>query len=1085
MQNKGLVRFFALALILVCLYQLSFTYFARKVERDAKQYAYSETFRLQAEELAKTQLRKEHEQIDDEILALRSSLLFDSIASFQENFYLDSMMSQPVYNFFGLTQYTFRECKERELNLGLDLRGGMNVTLEISVEDIIKELANHSSDPTFVEAMERAKIERRTSTDDFSVLFVNAFEEIDPYASLAAIFRDAERIPFTATNEEVKSILDREINDAVDRSFQILRTRIDRFGVAQPNIQKLAASGRILVELPGIKEPDRVRRLLQGTARLEFWETYDFVEVHEYFIEANERLREVRIDETVDRDVDLLTFDEIPEEDEKDLAEEADEVVNNDEEIADVELDDIEDALALDLEDIEEEEKDEYLRHVEENPLFAFLEPSYEIDEATGSPSPSRGPVVGIASSQNVARVNALLAQPQVSNLFPHNLRLHWTAQPVQIRGQEFYQLIAIKVVDRDGQPALTGDVVVDARQDFDPRTGAPEITMNKSSEGARDWRRLTADNIGKSIAIVLDDLVYSFPTVQSEIAGGRSQISGNFTIQEAQDLANILRAGSLPAPARIVEEVIIGPSLGREAISSGLTSFLIAFVLVLIYMAFYYARAGLVADFALMLNIFFIFGVLASLGAVLTLPGIAGIVLTLGMAVDANVIIYERILEEIRAGKGQKLAVSDGYKSAYSAIIDGNVTTLLTGVVLYIFGSGPVQGFATTLIIGIICSLFTAILLSRYIFSYWLDRNIKVKFDNKISRGFLSKVNFDFISVRKRFYTISAIVILIGITSLFLRGLNYGIDFAGGRSYVVRFDHDEINTQDIRSSLTSIFEEKAEELQQEGLDLEFTPGAPEVVTFGPSRQVRITTSFLINEDGALADSIAERTVYEGIIDYFENPISYEEYIGDDDAKEIGRLSSQKVGPTVARDIKVGAVISVSIALIIIFSYIAMRFKRWQFGVGGLITIAHDSIIVVSLFSLFHHIVPWTMDIDQIIIAAILTIIGYSINDSVVIFDRIRENMKLFPKRELKVNVNNALNATLSRTFNTSGTTSIVLLTIFIFGGEVIRGFSFALLVGILVGTYSSLFNSASVAYDLITIRDKKKELKKKAKKKK
>ncbi|MFO8067846.1 MAG: protein translocase subunit SecD [Bacteroidales bacterium] len=650
-----------------------------------------------------------------------------------------------------------------------------------------------------------------------------------------------------------------------------------------------------------------------------------------------------------------------------------------------------------------------------------------------------------------------MLSRPQIKNIFPRNLRLYWTAKPIEVDEQEYLQLIAIKEVGREGKAPLSGDVIVDARQDFSP-TGDAEITMNMNSEGSRIWRRLTADNIGSSIAVVLDDLVYSFPTVQAEISGGRSQITGNFTIQEAQDLANILKAGSLPAPAHIVEEAIVGPSLGREAINSGFISFIIAFILVLIYMAVYYSKAGLVADFALVANIFFILGVLASLGAVLTLPGIAGIVLTLGMAVDANVIIYERIIEELRAGKGNKLAISDGYKNAYSAIIDGNVTTLLTAIVLYVFGSGPVQGFATTLIIGIVCSLFTAIFLSRYIFSYWMDRNIKIKFDTKISRGFLSKVNFDFIGARKRFYVVSALVILLGITSLFVRGLSYGIDFAGGRSYVVRFDQEDINTQEIRNALTTHFEE-----------------APEVVTFGPNRQVRITTSYLINDDSSEADSIAERALYEGVIDFFENPIPYNEFVSDDDNKEIGRLSSQKVGPTVARDIKVGAVVSVIIALFIIFIYIAARFRKWQFGLGGLVTIAHDSIIVVSLFSWFHHVVPWTMDIDQIFIAAILTIIGYSINDTVVIFDRVRENIKLFPKRDLKVNVNSALNATLSRTFNTSGTTIIVLLIIFLFGGEVIRGFSFALLIGVAVGTYSSLFNSISVAYDLISLKKKKK----------
>ncbi len=1065
MQNKGIVRFFGIALILVCIYQLSFTFFARKVESDAIEYAHNEHFEHLAERLAEAELKDEldKEDIDKENIDLRKAVIFDSIAKFQQNFYLDSMMSQPVYNFFGIKKYTFRDCKERELNLGLDLRGGMNVTLEISVVEIVNALSNYSTDPTFTSALEKAKERQKTSTDDFVDIFVNAFEETDPNASLAAIFSTAElreRIPFNASNEDVKSVLSDEIDDAVDRSFNILRTRIDRFGVAQPNIQKLAASGRILVELPGIKEPDRVRRLLQGTAKLEFWETYEFAEISEYFIEANDRLKELRLEDepTVEEDIveepeDLDLLLESTDEVDRDTIGDASDIetAEGTEEVDSTEVPELLDLVEADS------DSDEFEDYAADNPLFAYLEPSFMMDQQTGGTRAAAGPVIGRAKVQDISRVDALLSKTQIQSIFPRNLKLHWTAKPIEIEGEEFLQLIAIKEIGRDGQAPLTGDAIVDARQDFSP-TGEAEITMNMSNEGARIWRRLTADNIGSSIAIVLDDLVYSFPTVQAEIAGGRSQITGDFTIQEAQDLANILKAGSLPAPARIVEEAIVGPSLGREAINSGFMSFLIAFVLVLIYMAVYYSRAGLVADFALIANIFFILGVLASLGAVLTMPGIAGIVLTLGMAVDANVIIYERIIEELRAGKGNKLAISDGYKNAYSAIIDGNVTTLLTAVVLYVFGSGPVQGFATTLIIGIICSLFTAILLSRYIFSFWMDRNIQIKFDSKISRGFLSKVNFDFIAARKKFYVVSTIIILLGITSLFVRGLSYGIDFAGGRSYVVRFDNDDINTQEVRNSLTAQFEE-----------------APEVVTFGPNRQLRITTAYLIDDNSAEADSIAETALYAGVLEFFENPISYEEFVGDDDNKEVGRLSSQKVGPTVARDIKRGAVISVIIALIIIFLYIAVRFKKWQFGLGGLITIAHDSIIVVSLFSWFHHVVPWAMDIDQIFIAAILTIIGYSINDTVVIFDRVRENIKLFPKRDLKVNVNTALNATLSRTFNTSLTTIIVLLIIFLFGGEVIRGFSFALLIGVIVGTYSSLFNSTTIAYDLIQLRSGKK----------
>ncbi len=1035
MQNKGLIRFFAIAFALVCLYQLSFTYFARKVERDAHNHARSERFVQQAAELA----------AGNELL---ERFFLDSIARVEEQRYLDSMMNQTVYN-LGIRQYTFRETKERELNLGLDLRGGMNVTLEISVPAIVRALAGNPSDQIFQSAMDNAAEMQRTSREDFITLFGRAFEELDPNASLAFFFSTPEmrdRITVTSTNDEVLRVLRREVDQAVDRSFQILRTRIDRFGVAQPNIQRLATTGRILIELPGIKEPERVRRLLQGTAKLEFWETYEFADLYEYFWDANERLRDMRAGEIqVDDSLDELFDEEAadPEElFEDDLLAEMDELDPTDS-LSIAEL------LGDDFDDLEE-----FQDFARENPLFAYLTPNF-VQDQTGAMRPGPGPVVGYSAVQDTARVNNMLKQPQIRNIFPRNLRLYWNVKP--LRGTDnTHELVAIRETTRDGSAPLTGEVITDARQDFSP-TGQVEINMAMNSEGARVWRRLTADNIGRSIAIVLDDYVYSFPTVQSEIAGGRSQISGQFSIQEAQDLANILRAGSLPAPARIVEEAVVGPSLGREAINAGFTSFIIAFVLVLVYMGFYYNRAGLVADMALVANIFFILGVLASLGAVLTLPGIAGIVLTLGMAVDANVIIYERILEEIRSGKGLRLAIADGYKNAYSAIVDGNITTLLTGIVLYIFGSGPVQGFATTLIIGIICSLFTAIFLSRLVFTRWLDKNVPIRFNAKITKDVLTKVDFDFIGVRKRFYTISAIVILLGLASFAVRGLSYGIDFSGGRSYVVRFDND-VNTVDMRAALL-------EELQEPA----------EVITFGPSNQVRITTSFMIDDDGDEADARAEQRIFEAIQGFFDEPITFAEFTSDDDDKVIGRLSSQKVGPAVARDIKVGAVVSVTIALIIIFSYIAMRFKRWQFGLGSLTTVFHDAIIVVSLYSLLYNIVPWTMEIDQAFIAAILTIIGYSVNDTVVIFDRIREQIGLFPKRELKNNINKALNATLSRTINTSGTTIAVLLIIFLFGGEVIRGFAFALMIGVAVGTYSSLFNAAPIAYDLLTMKNKNK----------
>jgi SecD/SecF fusion protein len=679
---------------------------------------------------------------------------------------------------------------------------------------------------------------------------------------------------------------------------------------------------------------------------------------------------------------------------------------------------------------------------------------------------------VGYAAIKDTAAVNRLLRQTK--NLFPRDLKFAWSNQP-RVKGSDFLELFALKVSNpREMKPALGGEVITNARQDFD-MNGRVEVSMSMNSEGAKIWKRLTGDNIGNQIAIVLDDYVYSAPNVNSEIPTGQSSISGNFTIEEAQDLANVLKAGKLPAPARIVEEAVVGPSLGREAISAGLWSFVIAFILVLVYMIFYYNRAGFVADFALLTNIFFLFGVLASFGAVLTLPGIAGIVLTLGMAVDANVIIYERIKEEVRAGKGISLAIADGYKNAYSAIIDGNVTTLLTAIVLYVFGSGPVQGFATTLIIGILSSLFSAIFISRLIFTWALDKNYVVNFANKLTLNTLANVNIDFLSKRKAGYIISGTLIIVSLLSLTFRGLNYGVDFSGGRTFVIRFDQ-PVNTLEVRRALEGVF-----------IDAGGQSVPPEVKTFGPDRQVKVTTKFMIDETGTEVDSIIQAKIFEGLLPFYVNQdITYTAFSTDTetDDKLLGILSSQKVGPTIAVDIRNRAIMAVIFALIVIFIYIALRFRKWQYGLAGVVALFHDTIITLGLFSLFYNILPFSMEIDQAFIAAILTIIGYSINDTVIIFDRIREYATLYHKRDLKTNINGALNSTLARTINTSGTTLMVLFIIFIFGGEVIRGFTFALLAGILVGTYSSLFNASPVAFDLITSKNKKvEEIKDKPKK--
>ncbi len=1035
MQNKGAIKFFAFALAIVCLFQLSFTFFSKRVENKAKKYAHNEVAKNQAKELAEGN-------------ALFEQTLLDSIAKARERYYLDSMSNETVYNIL-VRKYTYQEVKERELNLGLDLKGGMNVTLEVSVVDIVRALAGDKDNPVFTQAIDLAIEKQKDSQEDFVTLFGQSFKEVDPNASLAAIFNSVElkdRINFNSTNDQVLKVIREETKGAIDRTYNILRTRIDRFGVAQPNIQQLQTAGRILVELPGIKEPERVRKLLQGTAQLEFWETYQFPELVSFFEEANRRLAEEAAPETADTTT-LAQEEEVPET--------PSEVTSDTTLLAQTDttgsslLDKIADSTEMD------DRSASFEKYAKENPLFAYLNPAI-FPNAQGQYYPGEGATVGFAAIKDTAWVNAMLQK--VKNIFPRDMKLMWTVKPEKDR-PNLLELMALKVTSRDREAPLGGDAVIDARQDHD-QNGRVEITMLMNSEGAKTWKRLTGDNIGKQIAIVLDNYVYSAPRVNNEIPNGRSSISGNFTVEEALDLANILKAGKLPAPARIVQEEVVGPSLGRESINSGLASFVIAFILVLIYMVLYYNRAGWIADLALVTNIFFIFGVLTSLGAVLTLPGIAGIVLTLGMAVDANVIIYERIREEIRAGKGIRLAITDGYQNSYSAIIDGNVTTLLTGIVLYIFGSGPVQGFATTLIIGIITSLFTAIFISRVIFENLLSKNKKITFDNQYTRDAFSNVNFNFVGMRKKFYIASGILIVIGVISLATKGLNFGVDFTGGRTYVVRFDK-PVSTSDVREALQVSFDE-----------------APEVKTFGSSNQVKITTKYMIDQDNQQSDSIVEAVMFNGLKDFYSTPMTFKDFSSDDDAKVLGRLSSQKVGPTVADDIKKGAILAVFFALIIIFIYIAIRFKRWQFGVGGLISLAHDTLIALSSYSIFSGILPFNLEVDQAFIAALLTIIGYSINDTVVIFDRIREYIGLYPKRAIEENMNNAMNSTLGRTFNTSGTTLVVLLAIFVFGGEVIRGFVFALMVGIAAGTYSSLFMASPLAYDFIVYSNKRKKLK-------
>ena len=1043
MQNRGAIKFFAIAFALVCLYQLSFTFVTTMAERNAEEYAVNQTAQNLADELAG----------NDEVLR---HYYLDSISKSRENYYLDSISNVVVYDIL-IDEYTYKQAKERELNLGLDLKGGMNVVLDVSVGDIINALSGKSDDPVFKEALTITYQKKKNSNKDFVTLFGESFEEVDPNAQLASIFlfefRD-KGITTNSTNEEVLSVIRSEAEGAIDRSFQILRTRIDRFGVAQPNIQKLATSGRILIELPGIKDPDRVRKLLQGTAKLEFWETYKFSEVFQYFDEANAQLRDEDIEED-NIEANLESIEETVEETADEGQDAAEETVG--ENLIDAVSDTTSDKLLQQLEsDTTVTDDMNFQQYAKRFPLYAYLNPSY-VQNENGQTFPAQSARMGIAAIKDTARVNRMLRLTK--DVFPRDMKLVWTVKP-NPASPDVLELVALKTTQ--GEAALGGDVIVDARQDYD-QNGGVAVDMQMNAQGAKIWKRITGENVGRQIAIVLDNYVYSYPNVNDEIPTGRSSISGgSMTLEEAQDLANILKAGKLPAPAKIVEEAVVGPSLGREAVSAGMNSFILAFIMVLAYMIVYYNRSGLVANVALVANIFFLFGVLASLGAVLTLPGMAGIVLTLGMAVDANVIIFERIKEEVRAGKGARLAITDGYKNAYSAIIDGNVTTLLTGIVLYIFGTGPVQGFATTLIIGILSSLFTAIFISRLIFTWMLNKNMKVSFSNKYTANFLANASFNFIGVRKRAYIISAVLIILSAGSLAFKGLNLGIDFTGGRTYVVRFDKN-VDVEQIRKDLT----------------VEFEGMIPDIKTFGSNSQIKLTTKFMIDNDSTYVDALIQKKLHNSLSAYYTTALGYKEFSTDTEGenKLLGILSSQKIGPTIAYDIRTRAIYAVVFALLIIFVYIAIRFKKWQYGLAGVIALFHDSIITMGMFSIFYGLLPFSMEVDQAFIAAILTIIGYSINDTVIIFDRIREYTHLFPRHSLKRNINEGLNSTLARTINTSGTTIVVLLIIFLFGGETIRGFVFALLIGILVGTYSSLFTASPVAYDLLGGDKQEKEL--------
>jgi len=1036
MQNKGAIRLFAVAFAVVCLYELSFNFWTARVENKAKKYADTEAIHKFAKDLSNGDLAKE-------------GIILDSLIKQQEKHYLDSLSTRPVLN-LGFQTFTYKDVKEREINLGLDLKGGMNVTMEISVADIIRGMTGYTKDTAFNNAIDRAQAREKREATDMVTLFGECFTQYHPNAKLAPLFNRVEyndRIHATSTNKEVLAVIRTEANDAISRTYNILRARIDRFGVVQPNIQKLESTDRILIELPGVKEPERVRKLLQGSAKLEFWETYKMKDVLPYLMEARTRLIGM---------ASSAPADSLKKADSAKVVAATTPVVDKTKSavVAKTGSEKAKNALLEKLGEAKKAAggKEGLLAKAKPNDLFSYLQPA--IDRQTGAPM--NRCTVGWANLKDTAQVNKMLNSIK-GKVFPANMILTWYVKPEKEQ-PDVLALVALKATTRDLTAPLSGDVIVDARQDFNPN-GRVEISMRMNSEGARIWKRMTGANVGNEVAVVLDGYVYSDPTVQDEIPNGSTSITGNYTIEEAKDLANILQAGKLPAPARIVQEEIVGPTLGKEAIAAGTKSFLIAFILVLLYMQLYYSKAGLIANVALLTNLFFLFGILASLKAVLTLPGIAGIVITMGIAVDANVLIYERIREEIRRGQGPRLAVKDGFHHALNAIIDGHVTAILTGIVLYTFGTGPIQGFATTFVIGLLTSLFTAIFIPRLMMERMMNRNKTITYGNKYTINAFTNIHINFIGIRKILYIVSGTLIVLSLISFATKGLNLGIDFTGGRSYIVRFDQPVV-TSVVRDLL-------AKQLNE----------SPEVKTYGASNQIKITTKYKIEENNTSIDQEIATKLYIALKGQFKDKsISLDSFIARNG--HIGIMNSQKVGPTIAADIKKRAVLAVVVALLIIFTYIGLRFKKWQYGLGGVVSLFHDTCIVIGAYSILDGILPFPLEADQSFIAAILTIIGYSITDSVIIFDRIREYNKLYPKRDLLTNMNEGINHTIGRTVNTSGTVLVTLLAIFIFGGDVIRGFTFALLFGVIIGTYSSIFNATPVAYDLIMWQKRRAEKK-------
>ena len=1009
MQNKGLVITLAVCLALVSAFYLSFSVVTNHYDNKAAEYA----------------------QGDDA----------------KEYQYLDSVAGEKVW--FG---YTLKECREKEINLGLDLKGGMNVTMEVSVPDIIRALSGYNTTENFNQAIAKAQEKQKTSGADFLTLFFESFYELDPNAQLASVFSTFElrdKVSLNSTNQEVESVVREEVQGAIDNSFNVLRTRIDRFGVVQPNIQKLSQTGRILIELPGIKEPERVRKLLQGSANLEFWETYDLAEILPQISQINNEFAAQNASTEAAQAEVAPVKEEVK-------AEPTDDVEALIEELA-----------ADSLAQAEADQEAAYEEYKKANPLFAVLNPS-----VSPAGQPYQGPVVGTVHYTDTAKVMAMLNSQVAKSLLPRELHLCWTVKAID-EAESFYQLVALKS-QTSGRPSLEGDVITDARADFGQTSAYANVSMTMNAEGARDWQRITRDNIGKSIAIVLDGYVYSFPTVQNEIAGGSSQITGNFTVEEAKDLANTLNSGKMPAPARIIQEDVVGPSLGQEAIHDGLWSFVIGFILILVYMILYYGlTAGLIADFALLCNVFLLAGILSSFSAVLTLPGIAGIVLTMGMAVDANVLIYERIREERRAGKNLRKAIEDGFSNAISAIVDSNVTSFLTGAILAIFGTGPIKGFAVTYMIGIISSFLTAVFVCRLLLEAYAKReNAKeLNFTTKLMQNFLQNTKANFIGARKVTYIVSGVLVLVGILGVnphIMGKLNLGIDFSGGRNYIIRFA-EPVNTQEVNAALDNVFMDAK---TQAGDEETF---ALNVITIGDANQVRISTNYRINDNSETLDDEIEALLYAGCQQFLPEGVTLDEFKSTEINPTIGIMQSQKVGPAIADDITQSAVWAVLAALVGIFLYVLARFRNFAFSVGALTGLAHNTIIVLGAYALLWKVMPFSMEIDQAFIAAILTVIGYSINDTVVIFDRVREYTGLYPKRDRKQNINDALNHTLSRTFSTSMSTLVVLIAIFCFGGETIRGFVFALLIGVVVGTYSSLCVATPLAFDIQEAMERRK----------